>query len=336
MKKKLFTLVLAVLFAVLCVAGCSTEGGSPNDGENSQQQEETQGSEETQDSKVIGYSNCEMSTPYRVAMVDEFETAIEEAGLDWEVIVTDAQGDAAKQVNDMEDLMAKGVDAIVCSPMTSDTLAPVCKEVVDAGIPLILVDRLISTEDYTAYVGGDNTEMGRIAGEYIAEQIGGAGKVAMIEGDAGASATEERGSGFEEAIGQYPDIEIVASVAGDFDQQPAMDAMEDILTKNQELDAVFCQNDLMALGAKAACEAQNRTDIKIVGCDGQKSTCELIMNGTQIIGSVVYPVGGYGSVEVLQQIFDNGGVYEGEKIVRLDTPLVTPENAEQYFNEILW
>lgn len=314
MKKRggFLALLLSIVFIGVFLAGCS---GKTTIAEKK---------------VVIGVSQCHMNTPYRVALKTEMENYIKNNNLGWELIFTDGQNNPAKQTNDIEDLISKKVDIIVMSPTQAQPLAPVAKKVLDAGIPLILVDRTISTDDYTAFVGGNNKMIGELAGEYFAEQLNGKGNIALIQGTLGASATLDREEGFKETLKKYPEMKLVADISADYKRDEGMKVMEDILQANPSLDAVFSMSDNMVLGALQAMEASNRTkDILSIGADGQKEVFDLIKE-KKITGTILYPSGAAEALEMAQRILKGETV---DKITLIPVRLVTSENVNELYDE---
>jgi ribose transport system substrate-binding protein len=212
------------------------------------------------DTIVIGFSQGTMNHPWRVAMVEGNQRYVDENLPNVEFIVTDGQNSSEKQVTDVETLLARGVDVLMISPLTSDALTPVVMDALDAGIPVVTMDRRVNVP-VTVHVGAENRPIGQSAGEFIAEQIGGTGAVIEIQGTAGASATIDRHDGFMDAI-EGTDIEVVASQHADYLRENALRFMEDQLQRfgPGEIQAVYAHNDEMALGAVQALEAAGRLD----------------------------------------------------------------------------
>ena len=343
MKKRIFAVLLA-MGLMLSAVGCSTDADVGGDnssttsgGGSSQSQSEGDNKYEgwTKDTPmVIGFSQNKLAHPFRVAGVEQLEAYVKEQGLNWEIVVTDGKNDATTQTANVEDLISQGVDAVIMCPVTADTMTTAAKTVMDAGIPLILVNRNVSSDDYTCAITGSNYQIGQKSAEDMAKRLDGKGKVAMIQGTLGASDTTDRATGFMETIANYPDIEVVADVSGDYAKDKGMACMEDILVKYPDIDAVFCHNDEMAQGAYLACEADGKTDVLIYGNDCYKSTLDMIKEG-KIAGTTAYPTSVQKAVDVLVEIFENGGVYEGEKEIVDDVPIALPENADEFYDVAL-
>lgn len=283
-----------------------------------------------QEKYVIGVAQCHLNTPYRVALKQEMEATIKEKGLNWEIILTDGQNNSAKQTSDVEDLIQRNVDLIVLAPVQSEPLTPVAKKVLDAGIPLVLIDRTINSDDYTAYVGGDNKMIGQLAAEYLGEKLNGQGRVAMIQGSLGTSATNDRYEGFVNTIKEkYPDLVLISELTGDYMRDQGMKVMEDLLQANREIDGVYSHSDNMILGGLQAMEAAGRTDeIICVSADGQKEVFDKIKEG-KLEASIIYPTGGKEAVEIVSKILT------GEKIEKdnlIPVTLVDQNNVDELYD----
>lgn len=258
--KKILALLLAVVM-VFALGACGTEG-----------EEKTKGGE---GGKTIGFIVSTQTNPYFVTLKEGAEAKAKELGL--ELVVVDAQDDPAKATAGMEDLITKKVDLIIVNPTDSDAIVTSVEAANEAGIPVMTVDRTSNGGDIVAHVASDNVAGGKLAGEFILEKIGEGKKVVELEGIPGANSTTERGQGFEEAI-KGKDIEIVAKQTANYDRTEGLNVMENILQSQDEIDAVFAQNDEMALGALEAIEASGR-DILVVGFDATDDAVKSVEEG---------------------------------------------------------
>ena len=279
-----------------------------------------------QEKVVIGLSQPNVEHPYRVGGIAR-ATAWAAENPNVELIVVDGRRDSAVQLQTLEDLLQRQVDIILVAPNDSDALAPFADAAQRADVPVVVFDRALNVDPslYVSYLGGDNVEMGRVAGRYIAEQIGGAGKVIQLEGTPGASASVDRKAGFEEVMAEYPDIEVVSYV-GHFRLHEAVAAMEDAITAHRDLKAIYGHNDSMALGGAQVVQENGLQDVTIVGIDGGAEGCEGVESG-QMSASVFYPTMMPEALDLAMQILDGEEV---EKQVMLETPLITAENAAEF------
>ena len=225
----------------------------------------------------IGYSTPALTNQYWNRVSSGIKEEAKKNGV--EVIVADAQGDSGKQLSDVEDLVQKRVAAILISPWDTDTAASCIKKANRAKIPVIVVDIGTSGGEYAAFIISDNREGGRMAGRYIAEKLGGKGKVVHIQCQLGARNAQMRGEGFEEIMKQKG-IAIAAKQPADSRRDLGMTVMENILQANPDVNAVFAQNDEMALGALRAIETSGKKGkILIVGFDGNDDALKAVQDG---------------------------------------------------------
>ncbi|MDE0563460.1 ribose ABC transporter substrate-binding protein RbsB [Exiguobacterium sp. B2(2022)] len=261
---KKWTAWLLALTMVL-MAACSTEQpGSTSE-------------TETKDGDYeIGLSISTLNNPFFVALKEGAEEQANE--MDATLTVADAQNDAAKQVNDVEDMIQKGMDLILINPTDSEAVGAAVQAANDAGIPVITVDRNAETGEVVAHVASDNVAGGRLAGDYMVELVGEGQKVVELEGIPGASATRDRGQGFNEAIDGK--LEVVAKQSANFDRAEGLTVMENILQDNKDIVAVFAHNDEMALGAVQALEAAGMSDVKVIGFDATDDAVKAVEGGT--------------------------------------------------------
>ena len=161
--------------------------------------------------------------------------------------------DYSGQINIIEDAINRRVDGIVLAPSHGDALVPIVERAQREGIPVIIFDSGISTENYVSYIATDNRQGGVVAAERLAERLGGKGKVAILGVKAGSVSTDEREKGFQDTIKQkYPGISIVAFQYGDADRAKSLDRATDILTAYADLNGIFASNESSTVGAVQA------------------------------------------------------------------------------------
>jgi len=197
--------------------------------------------------------------------------------------VVDAQGDARKQLSDIEDLVQQRMDAILISPYQSDPIVPAVLAANKARIPVVIVDIGVKGGDYAALIISDNLAGGRLAGEFIASKIDREGPVAHISAQPGVENARKRGEGFAQVMKERG-IKIVASQTAYSERAKGMEVMENILQAHPDLRAVFCENDEMALGATRALgplrgRPAGRKDVIVVGFDGNPDALAAIRKG---------------------------------------------------------
>ena len=285
---------------------------------------------EKKDKYVIGMSQCNLGEPWRVAMNDQIAMAAEKHP-EFEVIFADAAQDNSKQIADIENFVQMGVDLIIASPNEATPLTNAVSAAYDAGIPVILLDRKIDGDKYTQFIGADNVDMGRIAGEYVADTLlPDGGKVCEIKGLEGTSGGIDRDNGFREGIKKNDKIEIVAVNNADWLREKAITVAEEMLQTNDEIDLFLALNDPMAEGAYiAAKNAGKEGDILFVGFDGLPTPdggIRSVMDG-RLSMTQVYPTGGAEEIESAYQLLVEGK--ELDKTLTLTSEIVVPDNAEE-------
>lgn len=240
--------------------------------------------------------------------------------------------DPAKQVNDIEDMVAtRNIDALVVLPFESEPLTGPVQNVKASGAWVTVVDRGLSVEGIQdLYVAGDNPGFGRVAGEYMAEAMPDGGKVVVLRGIP-TTIDNERVEGFQAAV-EGSGIEILGMEHGNWNRDQAFTVMQDFLSKFPEIDAVWASDDDMAVGVLAAIEAAGREDVQFVlGGAGMKEMIQRTMEGDAMVpANVTYPPAMIATaIEVTAAGLVSGAPVSGEFII--GSVLVTPENAETFY-----
>ncbi len=244
-----------------------------------------------------------------------------------EVEIRTAKDNNQQQIADIRYLMDKKVDLLVVAPNEAAYITPVVEEAYAKGIPVVLVDRKILSDQYTAFVGADNYEIGQSVGHYIANRLNGKGRLLEIAGLEGSTPAMERHRGMVEVLEKHPDIERIASVDGAWLQSVAGERMDSMLCICPQIDLVFAQNDRMALGAYAVAKEQGREkEMLFVGIDalpGEGYGVEKVVEGV-LDATFIYPTGGEKVMQTAMNILE-GKPYERE--TKLSTTLVNKTNA---------
>jgi ribose transport system substrate-binding protein len=239
---------------------------------------------------VIGFSQATMNSTWRVAMTDGNKKYAAEHYPEVELIVTDGQNEASKQISDVKSLMGQNPKVLIISPVQAEPLTPIVKQVMEANIPVVSLDREVNTK-VTCQIGAQNRPIGVNAGKFIVEKLNGTGNVVEIEGTVGASATTDRHEGFRDAIRIAPRIKVVADQFCDYLKEPAMKFIEDTLKRfgPGQIQAIYSHNDAMALGAMKVVEDAGRLkEIAIVGIDGENNAFQAIKEG-KLAATFTYP-----------------------------------------------
>ena len=288
---------------------------------------------EQKDSYKVGFAQTESNNPWRIAQTKSFQDTAEECG--WDLVYTDAAGSAAKQVSDVDSMIAQGVDAIFLPPREEKPLLPAVMRAKAAGIPVFLVDRSVDAnvatagEDYVTFMGSDFVDQGRRAAEWLVENSGGTETIVELEGTTGSSPANDRKKGFDDVIAEQQGMEIVASQSGDFARDKGRRVMETLLQSHPDLTVVYAHNDEMAIGAIQALEAAGRTpgeDVTIVSIDGTRDALQAIVDGK--MGVTVESAPFFGPIAC-----DTMKAYAaGEDVpawVKVEDRIFTADNAEE-------
>ncbi|HOO33071.1 MAG TPA: ABC transporter substrate-binding protein [Thermotogota bacterium] len=256
---------------------------------------------------------------------------------DIEFFLVTADG-PAKQVGDVEDLMVKGIDALVILAHDSAPLTPIVAEAYDEGIFIVSVDRGLTKPVENVYVAGDNPGMGRVSGQWMAEALNGKGKIVVLEGIP-CVINSERVDAFNEVIAQYPGIEILDSQPANWSTQKGLEIMENYLQKYNEIDAVWAQDDDVLKGVLQAYKESGRDDIKLfLGGAGSKEMIKKVLDNDSLVkADVTYPPSMIATGISMAVLSLRGeplnGFYQKQipsKII-LAAELITPENAADYY-----
>ena len=232
-----------------------------------------------------------------------------------------------KQIEDIEKFISDGVDLLIVSPNEAKAITPVVEKAYDKGIPVVLVDRKIASDKYTAFVGGDNYLMGRQAGTYIANRLNGKGRIVELTGLKGSTSALERQKGMNDVLKDFPSIEIISTADAAWLKANAENKFDSILSIYEDIDLVFAQNDPMAAGAYEAARKKGREkEMLFVGVDalaGEKLGVELVTDKI-LDATFIYPTGGDKAIQVAMNILEKKQ-FERENL--LSSALVNAGNA---------
>lgn len=244
-----------------------------------------------------------------------------------EVEIRTAKDNNRNQIEDINYFIDKKVDLLIVAPNEAAAITPVVEKAYGQGIPVVVIDRKILSDRYTAFVGADNYEIGKDVGHYIMNRLGGKGKVLEITGLEGSTPAMERHKGLTDVLKEEPGIEITASVDGAWLQSVAGEKMDSILRINKGINLVFAQNDRMAIGAYlSARQRQLEKEMLFVGIDalpGKEYGVEQVIGGV-LDATFIYPTGGDKVMQVAMDILEKRP-YERDN--KLSTALVDKTNA---------
>ncbi len=286
------------------------------------------------DTYKAGFAQTESINPWRLAQTASMQDAAKKRG--WQLVYTDAAGSAAKQVADVNSMIAQQVDIIFLAPREEKPLIPAIMAAKQAGIPVILLDRNVDQslakpgEDYVTFIGSNFIEEGQRVAEYLVGMNGDKKIIIELEGTVGSSPANDRKKGFDDVIAQHSDYKIVASQSGDFARDKGRQVAETLLQAHPDANVIYAHNDEMAIGAIAALEAAGKTagrdGVLVFSIDGGKEAVQLVVDGK--IEAVVECNPRFGP-----KAFDTAMAYaNGESIpATIINPdqMYTPENAKE-------
>lgn len=242
-----------------------------------------------------------------------------------------------EQITDLQNLQSQGVDAMVILATDSAPVTPMAKTLHDAGILIVNVDRGFTEPVADVFIAGDNTAFGKKSAEFMAKKLGGKGNIVILAGIPGTNVSKQRVAAFREVMAGYPDINIVAEEAADWNREKADKAMQNILIANPKIDAVWASDDDMALGAENAIRAAGRDkEMWILGGAGMKDIVKRVMDGDPMYpANITYPpsmiaLGMQQAIGILLAGRDKAMQFVPKSII-IDVELVTPDNAKDYY-----
>jgi galactofuranose transport system substrate-binding protein len=238
------------------------------------------------DTYKVGFAQTESNNPWRLAQTTSMQDEATARG--WQLVYTDAAGSAAKQVADVNSMIAQGVDLIFLAPREEKPLIPAIMAAKAAGIPVILLDRNVDQtlaaagEDYVTFIGSDFIEEGKRVAEWLVANAGGKSKIIQLEGTTGSSPANDRKKGFDDVIAANAGFTLLASQTGDFARDKGRQVAETLLQAHPDADIIYAHNDEMAIGAISAIEAAGKVagkDVMILSIDGGREIVQLIIDG---------------------------------------------------------
>ncbi len=309
-----------VLMAVLaCGNGCGGPAEGP-DGDGTDQAGATA-------KYTIGMSQCTLDEPWRVQMNAHIKAAADK-NPDLKVIFQDAEDDALKQRAHVAEFVSAGVDLIIISPKEAQPLTEPIGQAIDAGIPVIVLDRAIIGDKYTCFIGADNKKIGEAAGNWLVEKLGGKGKIVELMGLETSKPGQDRYSGFHAALKNYPDIRMLHEAPMEWKEAKARQEMEGALSRHAEIDAVYAHNDPAAHGAYQAAKAAGREKgMLFIGIDALPHEGVMYVAKGMLDVTFEYPTGGARAIEEAVRILEEG--QPSAKNIELKTRFFTKENVDR-------
>lgn len=303
---------------VLALTGCGGEVSAPEG--------ETTTNDGTPPPKtfVIGMSQCNLGEPWRVQMNADVKAAAD-MHPEIEVVFKDAQNDTLKQRAHIEEFVNQKVDALICSPKEAAPLTDPLKKAYEAGIPVIILDRAILGEDYTQFIGADNTLIGEAAGRWAVQKLGGSGKVVELKGLMTTVPGQDRNAGFRKGI-EGSGLEVIFEADMKWLGPKAREEMESALARFDTIDLVYGHNDPAAQGAYLAAKAAGREKgIIFVGIDGLPQEGQVMVRDGVLDVCFEYPTGGGQAIESALAVLAGNDV---PKTIVLPSRYFTIDNLE--------
>ena len=286
----------------------------------------------------VGFSQMESNNPWRIAETKSFHDTADKCG--WDLIATDAAGSAAKQVADVDSMIAQGIDVLFLPPREEKPLVPAVMKAKAAGIPTFLVDRSVDPNvakagtHYVAFLGSDFVDQGRRVAEWTLENFtGDNGIIVELEGTTGSSPANDRKKGFDDAMAMHDNMTIVASQSGDFARDLGRQVMETLLQAHPDVNIVYAHNDEMAIGAIQALELAGRKpggDVLVVSIDGTRDALQAIIDGKMGVTVESSPFFGPLACETMMR-YVNGETIE--PWVKVEDRIFTKANAAAHIDE---
>jgi ribose transport system substrate-binding protein len=281
---------------------------------------------------VIGFSQANNAEPYRQHVNDELTAAAKDVP-QFTLQIADGAGNVNTQTSQVDNFITQQVDLLLISPFEAAPLTPAVKRAMDAGIPVIELDRKTNGDpgkDYTAFIGGDNYKIAYAAGEYTAKTLlPEGGEVAVLEGLPSSTPAVERLNGFKDGVKANAKITIAAEQAADWLPDKAQTAFSAMLQAHPDIKMVYASNDMMAAGALLAAKSASK-QVKIIGTDGLPGPAggiEAVAKGDWS-ATFTYPTGAKEAIDMAKSILLDCATTV-PATVTVDTTAITPENAKQ-------
>lgn len=276
--------------------------------------------------KSVTLALSTLNNPFFVDVRDGAQAKADELGIKLDVV--DAQNDSTTQANQIANGVTGGAAGIIINPVDSDAAGAAVAPAIAKPVPVVGVDRAVNGAEITSLVSSDNVAGGKQAAEALAKAIGEKGKVIVLQGVAGTSASRDRGQGFTEGIKAFPDIEVVAMQTANFDRAQGLDVTTNLLQSNPDVVGIFAENDEMALGALQALGDRAGKDVMVFGFDGTADGLTAVEAGT-MVGTIAQQPKELGAqaVTIMSKVLAGESV---EKDVPVAVQTVTADNVAEF------
>ena len=276
--------------------------------------------------KSITFALSTQANSFMVKMREGAQKKADELGLT--INFQDASDDSATQANQLANAAATGAGAVIVNPTDSDAMAPAVKQLTDAKIPVVAVDRAVNNAEVSSYIASDNVGGGKQAAKALSEAIHGEGEILVLQGKTGSSAFRERGQCFDEGLKDSPNIKVVAKQTAEFERVKGLDVTTNLLQAHPNVKAIFAENDEMALGAIEALGDKAGKDVIVVGFDGVEDALKAIKEGTMYASIAQQPAD-----MAAQAVVEASKLLKGEaatKEMQVDVVTVTKDNVDKF------
>ena len=314
--KKIFALILAVAMVACMFAGCSKDNNKT-------------------DAKEILVIVKNSTAPFWISVMDGAKAAGAELGytVTCKTPVDTAEGSGNEQQSNLcEEAIVSGVSCVVLAPVDSEAIVPATKKINEAGIPIVNLNTKISDDtQYKTFCGLENINQGYNTAKAMFELMNGEGKIFIIEGSTGAQTSIDRVKGFEKALAEYPNIEVVAQQSANYSRADALNVVQNLLQAHPDVNAILCCNDEMALGSAEAIDAANLTGtIMVAGQDANDDAVAALKEGKITVTSFGNPyMQGYTAVKAAVDVLEGKSV---DAFYEVETVVVTKENVDTFKN----
>ncbi len=322
MNRSYFTLQLASVFACLVwlvSLGCNQPSG-----------ESSAGGQGTKKPQRVAVIISTLNNPWFVVLGETAKARATELG--YESTLFDSQNDTAKEAAHFDNVIAAGYSAIIFNPTDADGSIANVKRAKDAGIPVFCIDREVNSSDVaTAQLLSDNYAGCIALGKYFVEKVGEEGKYVELLGLVGDNNTWNRSKGFHSVVDRYPGLKMLSQQSADFDRNKALEVMESILQSHADINAVFCGNDAMAMGAYQALLAAGKADrVKVFGYDGSEDVVNSVRERKISATVMQYPKVMARTAAEFAHSYLAEGKRDFEQKIPVNVDLVTQENIDQF------
>ena len=327
MNKKLLALLSLILVIALFMVGCSTtpagitEPDASNNGDSNNADDDT---------VYVGISIKTLSDTYMQSLIRGLEGELKKYD-NVKYDISDAQADVNTQLSQAEDLIQKGVDVLIFIPQDAEACSYIVETAQSAGVKVVEVCTETTDGKCDVYVGSDDVIAGEMLGNYVMEKLPEGGNYMILEGLMGQSSQIYRYEGLENTILKNDQYKLIDCQTANWQRDEAMKQVEDWLTKYDDIDAIICENDDMAMGALEACEAVNRKDdIIIIGVDGIEDAIRAVNDGRVDCSILQNAIAQEESAVQAAIKLANGEEVDSRIII--DFEYITKDNAQQYID----